>query len=105
MLVVEQIITKLLPGHYRYRGAMTGTRLKEVLSRHRLALTNLEVDRSNILARATPYLGAGIKPEDVVVLHADPWLVEGNVLANAAMPSNTAALASPEENDVDNKFD
>jgi hypothetical protein len=113
MLVVEQIITKLLPGHYRYRGAMTGTRLKEVLSRHRLALTNLEVDRSNILARATPYLGAGIKPEDVVVLHADPWLVEGNVLANAAMPSNTAALASPEENDaeetipasLDNKFD
>ena len=113
MMVVEQVIPKLLPSHYRFRGAMTGTRLKEVLSRHRLALTNSEVERSNITARATPYLGAGIHAEDVVVLHADPWLVEGNTLANAAASSNTETGAKTEEKDgpkeppqaLDNSFD
>lgn len=88
MFVVEQIITKLLPSHYRFRGAMTSTRLKEVLSRHRLALSPDEVARSGILSRATPYLGAGISTEDVIVISASPWLVEGNVVANEALPIN-----------------
>jgi hypothetical protein len=112
MFVVEQVITKLLPSHYRYRGAMTATRLKEVLSRHRLALTTSEVQHSNILARATPYLGAGIQPEDVVVVHADPWLVEGNKVANAAMSEpmdvepeaeqeNAEAHVKAHDNDLD----
>ena len=63
---------------------MTSTRLREVLSRHKLALPLAEVVRSNIIARATPYIGAGVTPEDIVVFHADPWLVEGNVIANEA---------------------
>jgi hypothetical protein len=100
MVVVEQALTKLLPWHYRFRGAMTGIRLKEVLSRHRLALTNGEVINSNILARSTPYIGAGINPEDVVVIHADPWLVEGNVLANAASSSPTEDKTETEKKDA-----
>jgi len=112
MLVVEQVITKLLPPHYRYRGSMTGTRLKEVLGRHRLALSNAEVARANIIERSTPYIGAGIHPEDVVVVHADRWLVEGNVIANAAKASvNTPATENKDaEKEVatktyDNEFD
>ena len=84
MLVIEQVMSKILPSHYRFRGAMTSTRLREVLSRHKLALPLAEVVRSNIIARATPYIGAGVTPEDIVVFHADPWLVEGNVIANEA---------------------
>jgi hypothetical protein len=83
-----------------------------VLSRHRLALTTSEVQHSNILARATPYLGAGIQPEDVVVVHADPWLVEGNKVANAAMSEpmdvepeaeqeNAEAHVKAHDNDLD----
>jgi hypothetical protein len=100
MFVVEQVITKLLPSHYRYRGAMTGTRLKEVLSRHRMAFTPEEVTTSGILSRATPYLGAGINSEDVVVIHANPWLVEGNVVANDATPAATTKVEKTEKTDA-----
>jgi len=107
MFVTEQIITKLLPSNYRYRGAMTATRLKEVLSRHRLALVPAEVERSGILARSTPYLGAGISADDVIVIHASPWLVEGNVIANAAVPEKvTAETEKPSaESEPPKKFD
>jgi hypothetical protein len=77
---------------------MNAIRLKEVLSRHRLAMTAGEVSRSNILARATPYLGAGIHAEDVVVIHADPWLVEGNAIANDALSPVEEEKGAEDEN-------
>ncbi len=65
LMLTEQVIPKLLPNPHKSN--LTGTRLKDTLDRHPDALTAAEITRSGILRRVTPYLGAGITVQDVVV--------------------------------------
>jgi len=53
---------------------MSGSRLKDTLERHKAALPQKEVQACGILRKVGPYLGAGIKLQDVVVFRAEQWL-------------------------------
>jgi len=65
LMLAEQVIPKLMPDFHKSN--LTGTRLKDTLDRHPDALVAAEITRSGILRRVTPYLGAGITVQDVVV--------------------------------------
>jgi hypothetical protein len=77
LFLLEQAVPKLLPQSLRPRG-LSGSYLKGTLERHPAALKPHEVISSKILRKVGPYLGAGIKPQDVIVLHADQWLESNN---------------------------
>jgi hypothetical protein len=77
LFLLDQAIPKLLPATLQSKG-MTGSHLKSTLERHPAALKPHEVTNSKILRKIGPFLGAGIKPQDVVVLHADRWLEANN---------------------------
>jgi len=73
LILVEQALSKLMPTTYKNRN-ITGSRLRDSLERHKMALPSSAVPSSGILRKIIPYLGANIEAKDVVVLHADPWL-------------------------------
>jgi hypothetical protein len=113
MFLLEQAMPQLLPPIYRYN--MSSMRLKDTLERHRTALTQDEIAKSGIMRRAIPVFGAGIKQQDVVVVHADAWLqaasnttVKEEKTETAATPKPVvAAAAVPDYNDfsgVDGEF-
>jgi len=89
LLLLDQAVPRLLPNHLKTRG-MAGSRLKDTLERHNAALTPKEVQATNILRKVGPYLGAGIKLQDVVVFRADRWL-------NSAQEALDDAVRAAEE--------
>lgn len=84
LMLLDQAVPRLLPNHLKTRG-MSGSRLKDTLERHRAALPQKEVQRSNILRKVGPYLGAGIKLQDVVVFRAQEWLSSAEEALNDAV--------------------
>lgn len=84
LFLLEQAIPQLLPPLHRYN--MTSLKLKDTLERHRMAVTPEEISRSGILRRAIPIFGSGIKMQDVVVIHADSWLVASQTNEPAMEP-------------------
>jgi len=73
LMLLDQAVPRLLPSQLKTYG-MSGSRLRDTLERHRAALSPKEVQQSNILRKVGPYLGAGIKLQDVVVFRAKEWL-------------------------------
>jgi hypothetical protein len=96
LFLLDQAVPKLLPNHLKYPG-LSSSRVKEMIDRHPAALSPSEIMSSSILRKVGPYLGAGIRVQDVTVLHADAWLLS----AQAAM--NDAAQAGEEETRYDAK--
>lgn len=72
LLVLVDQATSLIPQHLRAR--LTGPHLKNILDRHAAAIPPKTILRCGILKRVTPFLGAGIRIQDVVVVDASRWL-------------------------------
>ena len=75
IVLVEQAAGKLVPEALR-KGGLPPQRLKELLQRHPTAMSNEEMVERKLLTKYTAYTGANLKPKDVVVLMASPWLGE-----------------------------
>jgi energy-coupling factor transporter ATP-binding protein EcfA2 len=73
LLLLDTVMHTLVPNHLKVRGMM-GSRLKEILSRHKQALAPAEIVRSGILTKAAAVLGAGLRERDVVVFDVVPWV-------------------------------
>jgi hypothetical protein len=74
LVLPEQAIPRLFQGDERRDRGMTVNRMKDLLSRHKMALTPVQVERSGILRKIVPFMGAGIRETEVVVVHASAWL-------------------------------
>ena len=94
LLLLDQAVPKLLPSHLKYPG-LASSRVKEMIDRHSAALSPSEITASGILRKVGPFLGAGIRVQDVTVLHADSWLMS----AKSAM--DDVADAGSKEPDVE----
>jgi len=92
LFLVNQIVN-FIPQHNR--GKFAATQIKNLLDRHTAALTPLEIDRSKILNKVGRYLGAGIRTQDVVVLHADRWLGETTLTTSIQDTPPPLAPAEP----------
>jgi len=105
LFLVEQVIPRLLPPHLLNKG-ITSQRLKDTLGRHRMALSRKEIKESGILQRVGPYLGAGVKLENVVVLKVpDSWLrVTQDLPEEKAEDTPDAEEPSLDEPDIDEDF-
>lgn len=98
VLLLDTVMNTLVPNHLKNRG-MHGSRLKEVLGRHKMALTPEQILSSGILTKIAPTLGAGIREQDVVVLNAKSWLESsGGIVEDPTEPNPQESVS-----DVRNK--
>lgn len=73
---LEQVITNLLSSYSRNSTGITAMGLRNMLERHKAALTPQEIASSGIMRRAAMHMGAGLRLSDVVVFHGQHWLNE-----------------------------
>lgn len=72
LFLLPLAIQQLLPSNLRFM--MTTFKMKDILERHRMALTPDEIVRSGIMKKITPVFGAGVKLQEVAVIRADNWI-------------------------------
>jgi hypothetical protein len=87
LLLLDTVMHSLIPPHLKSNGMMT-SRLKEVLGRHKLALAPQDVIKSGILRKVAPYLGAGIKEQEVVVIHAKSLIADATTNSEIDMQTS-----------------
>jgi hypothetical protein len=86
VVLVTQAVSRLLNRSGSSTGLITPTRLKDILDRHSASLTSKEIVESGVLDKLMPYMGAGIKPQDVVALHAEAWIGRSTPVAGQSTP-------------------
>lgn len=100
LILIDVAITKLLTAENRKYGR-TVHQLKSAVDRHPKALSYDEIEKSGILLKTGPTLGAGIRAKDVCVLRVIDWMEinrnkpkneEGKVKESAINTSKEDAL-------------
>ena len=94
LLVQVDLGVSMIPQHLRRN--MTGQRLKSVLDRHPAALNPRQILNSGIIKKAVPFLGAGVRLQDVAVIDVTRWLENPTPVVVAPPTPATPATPTPE---------
>jgi len=73
---LEQVINTLMPFQVRLKSGITAMGLRNLLERHKAALTPSEILNSGVINRASVNMGVGLRLHDVAVFHLQYWLEE-----------------------------
>ena len=87
LLIQVDLGVFMIPQHLRRN--MTGQHLKNLLGRHPAALDSRQILSSGIIKKAVPFLGAGVRLQDVVVVDITRWMDSPTPTA-VAPPTPTA---------------
>lgn len=85
---LEQVVNTLIPSQVRFASGITAMGLRNLLERHKAALTPAEILNSGILNRAAVDMGVGLRLNDIVVFHSRYWLDEYYKIAETKQRSN-----------------
>jgi hypothetical protein len=103
---LEQVITNLLSSYSRSSTGITAMGLRNMLERHKAALTPQEIVSSGIMRRAAMHMGAGLRLSDVVVFRGQHWLneyLENAKTSDTPIPTNN--VEPPDEQQSEDSSD
>jgi hypothetical protein len=101
LLIQVDLGVFMIPQHLRRN--MTGQHLKNLLDRHPAALTPRQILSSGIIKKAIPYLGAGVRLQDVAVVDITRWLDAPipEIITPPTEPTGTPPTAAGKEETAD----